>query len=219
MNRRQEFLKACLDRSLAIVAIACASPILLAAALWIYLASPGPILFRQQRVGRGQQLFRIYKFRTMHEGASGHALGSVTVRSDPRLIPGGEWLRKSKIDELPQLFNVLQGTMSLVGPRPTVAEDYERMTDRQRDRALVKPGITGLAQISGAASITWPERIVYDLEYIEQYRLALDLKILAQTCVCIARGDADLNPPDGDEWGDDARSAQASDAQTRQRAA
>jgi len=219
MNRRQEWMKACLDRILAAVALVCVTPILLAAALWIYLASPGPLFFCQQRVGRGQKLFRIYKFRTMHVSAASHSLGSVTIRRDPRLIPGGEWLRKSKIDELPQLLNVLNGTMSLVGPRPTVSGDYLRMNCRQQERALVKPGITGLAQISGAAAITWPERIEYDLQYIASYSLLLDLRILASTCLCIVRGQADLNPLEGDEWGGATDARESTDTSTHKQAA
>jgi lipopolysaccharide/colanic/teichoic acid biosynthesis glycosyltransferase len=203
MTSNQRLVKEIIDRSLALLLLAATSPLFLLAAAWIKLFSRGPLLFGQQRVGLNERPFRIYKLRTMHVGSDSHHLGSVTTRRDPRLFFGARFLRKFKIDELPQLINVLNGTMSLVGPRPTVEVDYARMTADQRRRALVKPGLTGLAQINGAAALPWPRRIEFDLEYVDNFRLALDLKIIAATCLLVITGRSDLNPVDGDEWRSD----------------
>jgi hypothetical protein len=126
---------------------------------------------------------------------------STTVRNDPRLIRGGGWLRKYKIDELPQLLNVLSGDMSLVGPRPTVQEDVGRMTPVQLQRLLVSPGLTGLAQTQGNTTLNWPERIELDLAYVRSLTLAQDLRILADTMWQVITGRADTHPMGDDEWG------------------
>jgi lipopolysaccharide/colanic/teichoic acid biosynthesis glycosyltransferase len=201
MSIGQRIAKGLIDRALALVLLAAASPLLLLVALWIKLVSRGTVLFVQQRVGLDEKPFRIYKLRTMHPGSDTHGLGSVTVRDDPRLFYGARLLRKFKIDELPQLFNVLNGTMSLVGPRPTVEADYRRMTAEQRNRASVKPGVTGLAQINGAAGLLWPQRIELDLAYIRNYSIGLDVQILWKTVWMALGGNADVNPALNDEWG------------------
>ena len=202
MTRSQMLAKDVLDRLVAFVLLVASLPLLVVAAAWIKFCSRGPLLFVQQRVGLHEQPFAIYKLRTMKVGSEAHVFGCVTTRDDPRLIRGGGLLRKWKIDELPQLLNVLSGAMSLVGPRPTVEADYARMTPRQRRRAAVKPGLTGLAQINGAAALPWPRRIEFDLIYIRDRSIWLDLRILLATLGAVLSGKADQNPPCADEWAD-----------------
>lgn len=174
------------------------SPVFLLAAIIIKRGSRGPVFFTQERIGRGGAPFRLYKFRTMSLGAE--SAGTVSLKQDPRVFAGGNLLRKFKIDELPQLLNILNGTMSLVGPRPTVREDYERMDAAQRRRTVVTPGLTGLAQISGNTGLSWPERIKYDLLYVEERNLLLDLGIIAQTVWLIFRNRVETHPAGDDEW-------------------
>lgn len=202
MTVHQRVIKYFLDSVLAACVLLMTVPVMLLTAMWIKLCSRGPLLFIQPRVGLREKVFRIYKFRTMHVGSDIHCFGSVTTRNDPRLILGARLLRKFKIDELPQLMNVLNGTMSLVGPRPTVESDYGRMTPEQRTRAAVKPGLTGLAQINGGAMLSWPQRIDLDLKYIREYHLGLDLAILFKTLFLVLSGTADENPESCDEWAD-----------------
>ena len=117
-----------------------------------------------------------------------------------RIYPGGEILRKYKIDELPQLLNVFLGDMSIIGPRPTVLDDYKKMNYQQKARVKVRPGLSGLSQVSGNTSLKWPERIKKDLEYIENISFMTDLKIIFQTLIIIIRGRADTHPIGEDEW-------------------
>jgi undecaprenyl phosphate N,N'-diacetylbacillosamine 1-phosphate transferase len=188
------------DLSLTSLLLLAAAPILLTAAAYIRLVSPGPVLFRQDRIGRDGRVFQILKLRTMkYRPEAGGS--STTVRNDPRLIRGGGWLRKYKLDELPQLFNVLSGDMSLVGPRPTVQEDVERMSPVQLQRLLVSPGLTGLAQTRGNTTLNWPERIELDLQYVRFLTLAQDVRIIADTVWQVVRGRADTHPLGDDEWG------------------
>ena len=201
ISRRQLAAKRLLDICGSAILLLVALPVMALAAATIKVFSRGPILFVQVRIGLAERPFRIYKFRTMHLNSHKHKFGSVTVANDPRLFPGARLLRKLKIDELPQLWNVLQGSMSLVGPRPTVAEDVQRMTPRQRGRYALKPGLTGLAQIRGGAALLWPERIEYDLWHIDNYSVWLDFKVLLQTAVLVITGRADTNPLTDDEWG------------------
>lgn len=175
------------------------APFLLAAALWVMAVNPGPLIFRQTRVGRDQRPFEILKLRTMTTRQSADT-GRVTVKNDARLFRGAALIRALKIDELPQLVNILRGDMSLIGPRPTTADDYERMTPQQRARSLARPGLSGLAQISGNTSLSWPQRIALDLEYVENATLATDVKIVAATLWMIAAGRIDSHPASGDEW-------------------
>jgi lipopolysaccharide/colanic/teichoic acid biosynthesis glycosyltransferase len=188
------------DVAAAIAAIMVLWPMMLLTAVYIKLISPGPIFFSQQRIGLGGRPFRIWKFRTMHARPNTGLGSSVSVRNDPRVFSGGHLLRKLKIDELPQLWNVVNGTMSLVGPRPTVEEDYQRMTPQQRNRWSVRPGITGLAQIRGGTAWPWPARIESDLEYIHTRSFGLDLRILAVTAARVVTARADTHPPGNDEW-------------------
>jgi lipopolysaccharide/colanic/teichoic acid biosynthesis glycosyltransferase len=141
----------------------------------VRLTSKGPVVFRQQRAGRDGQPFTILKFRTMHDGAK------AVYPEDDQITAVGSWLRRSSLDELPQLWNVIRGNMSVVGPRPTLPYQVERYTPEQRRRLSVRPGITGLAQVRGRNGISWAERIEYDLEYVNRASIGMDLKILALT--------------------------------------
>lgn len=191
-------MKRLVDLVLSIVAIVVLLPVWVMAAVLIYCADPGPIFFRQRRIGLCEAEFDILKFRTMFTAQSN--ANTVTTKNDPRIIFGGHFLRKFKIDELPQLFNVLNGTMSLVGPRPTVRDDFNRMTSEQKRRFAAVPGLTGLAQVSGNTALTWNERIKLDLIYIEKKSVWLDIKIILRTAFLIFVGRADTHPPGDSEW-------------------
>jgi undecaprenyl-phosphate glucose phosphotransferase len=181
--------KSLLDRIMALVALLLLCPLMLAIAIGVKLSSPGPVLFRQRRHGRGGRQFWMLKFRSMraHEERDG-AIAQAT-RGDSRITPFGAFLRRSSLDELPQLFNVLSGSMSLVGPRPHAAQHntyYERLIQHYMQRHYVKPGITGWAQVNGYRGET-PElrtmkkRVQYDLDYIRRWSQWLDFKIIVLT--------------------------------------
>ncbi|MBV9310339.1 MAG: sugar transferase, partial [Solirubrobacterales bacterium] len=140
------------------------------------------------RVGKDGELFWIFKLRTMVRGAEFTGAGLAIQEGDDRITRLGTWLRRYSLDELPNLWNVLRGEMSIVGPRPTLEVQVQQYTARQRGRLTVKPGITGWAQINGRASLPWAERIELDLWYVEHQSLALDLKILARTVVMVMSG-------------------------------
>ena len=161
--------------------LALASPVLALAALAIKLEDGGPILYRQRRVGKDGIEFELVKLRTMVVGAERQGAGFAVNEGDPRITRVGRILRRLSLDELPQLWNVLTGDMSLIGPRPTLAYQVERYTPRQRRRLEVKPGITGWAQVHGRARLPWDERIELDVWYVENRSPWLDLKILART--------------------------------------
>ena len=171
-------LKRILDVGVAGVLLVILAVPLAVMAILILLDSGRPILFIQERAGRDGRPFKIYKFRTMVQNAEEIGLGVFTEENDPRITRVGRWLRKWSLDELPQLFNILKGDMSLVGPRPTLLYQVEKYDDRQRKRLLVKPGVTGWAQVNGRNSLTWPERIELDVWYVEHWSLWLDLYIL-----------------------------------------
>jgi len=164
------------------------SPVLGVAALAIKLEDGGPVLYRQIRVGQDGRDFELLKLRTMVVGAERQGAGFAVDRGDPRITRVGRILRRLSIDELPQLWNVLRGDMSLVGPRPTLRYQVERYDERQRRRLDVKPGLTGWAQVNGRAALPWDERIELDLWYVEHRSLWLDLKILARTPLALFRG-------------------------------
>jgi lipopolysaccharide/colanic/teichoic acid biosynthesis glycosyltransferase len=156
-----------------------------AVAVWIRLDSPGPALYRQERVGFDGRPFSLLKFRTMVMGAERTGAGLAVTEDDARITRAGRVLRRLSIDELPQLWNVIRGDMSLVGPRPTVAGQVARYTERQRGRLRARPGLTGLAQVSGRAALPWSRRIELDLEYVEGWTLAGDLRLLARTAAVV----------------------------------
>ena len=168
--------------------LALASPFLAASALAIKLEDRGPVLYRQRRVGRGGEEFELLKLRTMVVGAETQGAGFAVNRGDPRITRVGRLLRRLSLDELPQLWNVVRGEMSLIGPRPTLAYQVERYTDRQRRRLEVKPGITGWAQIHGRARLPWDERIELDVWYVEHRSPWVDLKILLRTPLALFGG-------------------------------
>src|SRR5271154_5245864 len=149
--------------------------------LAIRLESPGPVIYRQRRSGLHGHEFDVLKLRTMVDGAEHIGAGLAVNENDARITRVGALLRRSSLDELPQLINILRGEMSLIGPRPTVPVQVEQYTERQRGRLAVKPGITGWAQVNGRTALPWSERIELDLWYIEHRSLALDLRILRQT--------------------------------------
>jgi lipopolysaccharide/colanic/teichoic acid biosynthesis glycosyltransferase len=165
-----------------------ASPFLAASALAIKLEDRGPVLYRQRRVGREGVEFELLKLRTMVVGAEKQGAGWAVNRGDPRITKVGRLLRRLSVDELPQLWNVVRGEMSLIGPRPTLAYQVERYSDRQRRRLEVKPGITGWAQIHGRAALPWDERIELDVWYVEHRSPLVDLKILLRTPLALLGG-------------------------------
>jgi lipopolysaccharide/colanic/teichoic acid biosynthesis glycosyltransferase len=158
-----------------------ASPLLAAAAVAIRLETHGHPVYRQRRVGRDGRPFELRKLRTMVTGAENMGKGLAVDEGDERITRLGAWLRRTSLDEMPNLINVLRGEMSLVGPRPTVQVQVDRYSERQRHRLDALPGITGWAQVNGRASLPWHERIELDLWYVEHASLALDLRILART--------------------------------------
>jgi lipopolysaccharide/colanic/teichoic acid biosynthesis glycosyltransferase len=175
------------DVAVAGAALLVASPLLAAAAVAVKLDG-GPVLYRQMRVGKGGIDFELLKLRTMVVGAETMGAGFAVNEGDARITRAGRLLRRLSLDELPQLWNVVRGDMSIVGPRPTLRYQVERYDARQRRRLEVKPGITGWAQVNGRASLPWPERIELDVWYVEHRSALLDLKILALTPLALFRG-------------------------------
>ena len=184
---RYDPFKRLLDVVLATTGLVVVGPLLLAAALAVKLTSPGPILFRQQRAGRQGRCFCLLKLRTMRAGRTPDPQEIVPL-DHPDVTRIGRLLRRTKIDELPQLFNVLAGDMAIVGPRPTLPEQVENYDAEQRRRLVVRPGCTGLAQVNGNTALSWPERIQWDLYYVDHYSLGMDLAILLKTVVVIVLG-------------------------------
>lgn len=181
-------MKRGLDVVLAVLVLVLLSPVLALAAVAIKLEDRGPVLFRQVRVGLGGREFEILKLRTMVVGAESQGAGLAVDRGDPRITRVGRVLRRLSVDELPQLWNVVVGDMSIVGPRPTVRWQVDRYTDRQRRRLDVRPGITGWAQVHGRATLPWDERIELDLWYVDHRSMWLDLEILARTPLALFSG-------------------------------
>jgi lipopolysaccharide/colanic/teichoic acid biosynthesis glycosyltransferase len=179
------------DRLLAAVLLLPAVPVLLVAGLLVKLSGPGPVLYRQTRVGRDGVEFAMWKLRTMRVGADGEHAGLrggavhddavIKLPRDPRVTSLGGLLRRYSVDELPQLVNVLTGSMSLVGPRPLLPDEVVRFGDVARRRLVVKPGMTGLWQVSGRSDLTWAEQLRLDVHYVENWSLRLDLRILVRT--------------------------------------
>lgn len=193
------FVKHIADRTIAIAALLILAPFLAMIAIAVKLSSPGPALFVHERVGLNGRPFRILKFRTMKVGAAdqlpellrrhdrdGEPL--FKVPDDPRVTRFGQWLRRWSLDELPQLWNVLMGQMSLVGPRPQVGAEVALYSDQDMERLRVRPGITGLWQVSGRSELPWKQAIQLDLHYIEKWSMLLDLWILARTLQAVISG-------------------------------
>jgi lipopolysaccharide/colanic/teichoic acid biosynthesis glycosyltransferase len=181
-------IRRALDVAVSALALALSAPLLALATLAIRLESPGPVIYRQRRVGLHGKTFDVLKLRTMVDGAEHMGAGLAVNENDSRITRVGAVLRRSSLDELPNLLNVLRGDMSLIGPRPTIPVQVESYTERQRGRLGVKPGITGWAQVHGRASLPWSERIELDLYYIAHRSVWLDLKILWRTIVMVLGG-------------------------------
>jgi lipopolysaccharide/colanic/teichoic acid biosynthesis glycosyltransferase len=177
-----------LDVAGASLGLALASPFLAASALAIKLTDRGPVLYKQRRVGKDGVEFELLKLRTMVVGAETQGAGWAVNKGDPRITRAGRLLRRLSLDELPQLWNVVRGDMSLIGPRPTLRYQVEKYDERQRRRLEVKPGITGWAQIHGRAALPWEERIELDVWYVEHRTPWLEAKILLRTPLALFGG-------------------------------
>ncbi len=180
------------DRIVALFLLILLSPLLAAIALWILFDGGRPAILGQERAGKDGRTFRMFKYRTMVQNALDLAAQLTddpfgVVENDPRVTKPGRFLRRTGLDELPQLWNVLKGEMSLVGPRPDLVEQAENYTDHDRRRLSVEPGITGWSQVNGREAIGWPERIEQDIWYIDHWSLWLDLKILVRTFTEVGR--------------------------------
>ncbi|MFD8236290.1 sugar transferase [Streptomyces sp. NPDC059696] len=198
LSRLARVPQAVADRLLAVLALVVLSPLMLCIALVVRLDSPGPALFRQRRLGYGGRAFTVLKFRSMYQGAEkrkaelahlnqNHEGLLFKIADDPRVTRSGSFLRRYSLDELPQLLHVAAGTMSLVGPRPLSAQ-ASAYTDEMKRRLLVKPGLTGLWQVSGRSNLSWQESLHCDLSYVENWSPALDLRILLRTASVVVRG-------------------------------
>jgi len=175
------------------------SPLLVLAAVAVRVETPGPVIFRQRRSGLHGREFDVLKLRTMVQGAEHMGAGLAVNENDARITRVGAFLRRTSLDELPNLVNVLRGDMSLIGPRPTLPVQVAQYTERERGRLAIKPGITGWAQVNGRASLPWSERIELDLYYIEHRSLALDAQILWRT-VAMVLGGSDLYKGQAGGW-------------------
>jgi lipopolysaccharide/colanic/teichoic acid biosynthesis glycosyltransferase len=176
------------DIAIATVALVVFSPVVLIAAIAIKLGSRGPVIYRQRRVGKGGREFELLKLRTMEQGSDPVGVGKVVARDDPRVTVAGRFLRRTSLDEIPNLVNVLRGEMAIVGPRPTIPAQVDDYTPRQHRRHEVRPGLTGWAQVQGRAGIPWEERIELDVEYVDQRSFWLDARILAKTTWLLVSG-------------------------------
>jgi lipopolysaccharide/colanic/teichoic acid biosynthesis glycosyltransferase len=194
----QRLVKAVADRLIAAVLLVLLSPGFAALAVWVLIDAGAPVLFVQIRVGMGGKEFPMLKFRSMVNDAVnvGRAMQlskdpHAVVRNDPRITRSGRFLRRTSLDELPQLVNVLLGQMSLVGPRPDIPEQVAHYSEHDRQRLRVLPGITGYSQIHGRDTIEWPERIAQDIRYIDTWTLWVDAGLLARTVRAVFRGEPD----------------------------
>lgn len=189
-------IKRGLDIIFSLVLLIIGGIFLLIVGLIIKIDSPGPAIFKQERLGLNGKVFNIYKFRSMCQGAEKKGTGVYSLKGDPRVTKVGRFIRATSIDELPQLINILKGEMSFIGPRPTLTYHpwkLEEYTDEQMKRFKVRPGVTGLAQINGRKDISWDKRIIYDVNYVENLSFMLDLKILLKTIVKVFKMSDNVN--------------------------
>lgn len=177
------------DIVISALALLVASPILLGAIIWIFIESPGSPFFRQKRVGKDNNDFLLIKLRTMVKNAESKGAGLAVDENDSRILKSGALLRRLSIDEIPNLVNVLQGEMSIIGPRPTVRAQVDKYNEHQLRRLEVKPGITGWAQVNGRAALPWSERIDLDVWYVDHRSTKLDIQILLRTVKLLFSGD------------------------------
>lgn len=196
-------VKRCFDLISSFVALVILSPLLLVVALWIKLDSKGPVFFMQQRAGRQEQPFKIFKFRTMvyraPDAIDQHQEQVVSTEHDPRITRAGRFIRTTSLDELPQLINILKGDMSVVGPRPVLMEQTEVVPSGYKKRFSVRPGLTGLAQVRGRRSLGWLQQLAHDAEYVDKQSLLLDFKILLLTVKVVVMGSGIYGEP-GLNW-------------------
>ena len=183
----QSKAKRIFDVAIAASAIVVLSPLICIIALAIKLSSRGPVIFKQQRCGMDNRPFTIYKFRTMIEGAQDKGLGYEVARDDDRITTVGKMLRNASLDELPQLINIIRGDMSLMGPRPMIADQVSKLNSRQLLRQRARPGISGWAQVNGRNALDWSRRIELDTWYVENWDFHLDLRIFWKTIVTLLR--------------------------------
>jgi len=181
MSEFQKFVKRLFDLIISIFFLVIFMPLWIIIAIIIKLEASGPVFFVQKRVGKDGNDFFMYKFRTMVVGAENMGSGIEIEKNDSRITGVGNILRVTSLDEAPQFINILKGEMSFIGPRPTIRAQVDKYNQRQMRRLEVKPGITGLAQVSGRNSLSWEKRIEKDIEYIDNYSLLLDLKIFFKT--------------------------------------
>lgn len=191
MRKVQLFLKRTGDIliSCVLILILTVIPVLIVIPVAIRLTSKGPAVFTQDRAGKDGKVFRIYKFRSMRIPEESLDENGNMLEPKQRITRVGRFLRKTSLDELMQLFNVLNGTMSIVGPRPTLPYQIERYTPRQRERLNMRPGVTGWAQVNGRNDLSWTEKIEYDLEYVDNYSIWFDIKVLFKTVGVVLRSE------------------------------
>ena len=189
--------KRAFDLAVAIPATIILAPVMAGVAAWVRIDSPGPAIYRQRRAGAFGRPFTCLKFRSMVDGAEGKGAGLTVTEDDARITRVGRVLRRLSLDELPQLINVIRGDMSIVGPRPTVPSQVVHYDQVQRRRLMARPGITGLAQVRGRASIPWSERIALDVEYVDTWSMGLDLRIIADTIRVVLRGEGQYRGEQG----------------------
>ena len=198
MRKLQLFIKRAFDIFVALVLIVILTviPVMIVVPILIVTTSKGSAVFKQERVGKGGKIFHIYKFRTMRNPPEGtysvdgvlyKPNGELLEPSSTRITKVGAFLRKTSLDELMQLFNILNGTMSLVGPRPTLPYQMQAYNAEQMRRFEMRPGVTGLAQVSGRNNLTWTEKIQYDIEYIDHFSLWMDIRILFKTVLVVLK--------------------------------
>lgn len=183
MRKLQLFIKRAFDITVALILLLLliAIPVLIVVPILIRLTSKGPAVFSQERVGKDGKVFKIYKFRTMRIPEESFDKDGNPLEPKQRITKVGAFLRKTSLDELMQLFNIINGTMSIVGPRPTLPYQVERYNETQKRRHEMRPGITGWAQVNGRNDLTWTQKIEYDVEYIDKFNLWMDVKVLFKT--------------------------------------
>lgn len=174
-------IKRMFDYLFSIIGLIIISPLLVFVSLLIKIDSSGPVFFKQKRIGQNGDIFEIYKFRTMINNAENIGSGLKTSSNDPRITKIGKILRKTSIDEIPQLINIIKGQMSFIGPRPAPVVLLDRMNTCEKKRLNFKPGLTGWAQINGRTNLTWKEKFEFDIWYCENFSLLLDIKIFIKT--------------------------------------
>ena len=191
MRKIQLFIKRAFDLTVSVIALIfmIIIPIMIVIPILIKLTSKGPAVFTQERVGKDGKIFKIYKFRTMLIPEESFAPDGRPLEPKERITKVGRFLRKTSIDELMQIFNVINGTMSFVGPRPTLPYQVENYSEHQKKRMRMRPGVTGWAQVNGRNDLTWSEKIEYDIEYIEKFNLWFDIRIYFKTVAVVLKQD------------------------------